>query len=451
MSKIKKIIIILLIILIIAIIGLITILSTNKKDGNDNSEVIEQESEGGEVITRIIDNKLENVISRSDYYTIKDCVGKYYSYYSTLFNVKDIYQTEDKAIISQAEEDNGKILYNILDKEYTQQAGITSSNIKTKFKTIKRISIDVNSMYVIHKTDNLDIYVVNGKLKEGLTNICSFQVIVKQDISNQTFSIIPQDYIETHYKNLTQGTELNIETDENIEQNENNTYEDKNASDEIYVKDLFRQYKNEILYNTESAYESLDEEYRTKKFDDEKNFKNYVQKNKDKYSQMQVVKYLTNVTDKYTEYVCIDQNGKYYIFREIAVMDYKVVLDTYTIDLPEFTKKYEEASEVQKVGLNVQKVFDAINDGDYKYAYSKLDNTFKANNFRTEAEFERYAKNNFYTNNTIQHDNCQKNGDLYMYDITITNTSDKNQNKINKKFIVKLKEGTDFVMSFNVK
>ena len=68
---------------------------------------------------------------------------------------------------------------------------------------------------------------------------------------------------------------------------------------------------------------------------------------------------------------------------EEEVGKYSVVLDTYTIDLPEFIEKYNSANEKTKVGLNIQKVFDAINNEDYEYVYNKLDNTFKQTNFKT--------------------------------------------------------------------
>mgnify|MGYP000081844256 CR=1 FL=1 len=48
----------------------------------------------------------------------------------------------------------------------------------------------------------------------------------------------------------------------------------------------------------------------------------------------------------------------------------------------EFIEKYNSANEKTKVGLNIQKVFDAINNEDYEYVYNKLDNTFKQTNLK---------------------------------------------------------------------
>lgn len=128
-------------------------------------------------------------------------------------------------------------------------------------------------------------------------------------------------------------------------------------------------------------------------------------------------------------------------------MDYTVILDTYTIDLPEFLEKYENAKEEDKVILNLQKCFEALNNNDYKYVYNKLDATFKSNNFKTEADFEKYVKTNFFESNNAKSSNGKKQGDLYTYEVTITDKTEKNTKTVKKTFVMRLNEGTDFVMS----
>lgn len=55
------------------------------------------------------------------------------------------------------------------------------------------------------------------------------------------------------------------------------------------------------------------------------------------------------------QYICVDQTGKYLIFKEKSIMDYEIILDTYTIDLPEFVEQYNSSSEDKKVQFNIQK------------------------------------------------------------------------------------------------
>ena len=78
-------------------------------------------------------------------------------------------------------------------------------------------------------------------------------------------------------------------------------------------------------------------------------------------------------------------------------------------------------------------------------------NQFKwQDNFKTLENFEQYIQNNLYTSANVEFSNYQNSGELHMFDATFTDKNNENSNAITKTFIVKLLEGTDFVMSFNV-
>ena len=128
-------------------------------------------------------------------------------------------------------------------------------------------------------------------------------------------------------------------------------------------------------------------------------------------------------------------------------MEYTLILDTYTIDLPEFLEKYNNSTDQQKVALNIDKFMQAINAKDYKYAYNCLADSFKNNYFKTQEEFENYAKENFYSSNNVEYNEFDTQGDVYTYSVILTDKETSEQK--NKTFIVKLEEGTEFVLSFN--
>ncbi|MGN1300670.1 MAG: hypothetical protein ACI4VC_04945 [Clostridia bacterium] len=444
MEKTKKMILILLIIVVVVIIVIVAIIINN--NNKEDKKYTLQKDVGLDAYEKEIDTKLQAVTNRTDFYVVKDCIGKYYSYYSIVFNAKDYYGTDDETVIGKAEEENSKVLYNMLDKEYTHYENITTSNIKSKLKKIENVSVEITEMYIVPKTKYVNVYVVKGNLKENTTNIDQFQVITKVDFANRTFSILPEEYVEEKYGVLTEGRDIDMNVSDSIEQNNNNTYQYPTVTDETYVKDLFSNFRNKLLYDATAAYNYLDEEYRDKKFGTIEQFNKYNEENKEKQKTMQLTKYQKTISDEYTEYVCIDQNNRYYIFRETAVMDYSVILDTYTIDLPQFIEKYNAASADEKAGMNIQKVIDAINDSDYHYAYSKLDETFKKSNFSSEDAFKKYAEQNF-GNKQLEYESSKQEGDLYISDITIK----ENETSIaQKKIIMKLLDGTDFVMSFNI-
>ena len=156
-------------------------------------------------------------------------------------------------------------------------------------------------------------------------------------------------------------------------------------------------------------------------------------------SKHQVKKY-----DNYTEYTCIDDYGDYYIFKVKGAMEYEVYLDNYTVDLPSFVERYNLLTEEEKVALNVNKFLKAIENKDYSYAYSKLSEDFINNYIKTEEIFVAYVS----SGNWLKYD------DIASADVELKNSvyvcNVKTKAGKTKQFIMKLNEGTDFVMSFGI-
>ena len=446
MSKIKNIIIILIAILVMTIIALVIVLGIGNR--NEENTPISNEVETSNLEQT---QGLTPVENREDYYIVKDNIGKYYSYYSILFNAGSYYATEDEQIIAQAEKDNAQILYNMLDTEYITSKNITTDNLKSNLAEIGQVTAYINNMYVIPETNNIDVYVVIGKLKQNVEDSgTNFELIVKLDKANKAFSIMPQEYVTELYGNIVEGQNLDINVEQSIVANTNNTYTEREITEETYLKDLFAEIRNELLNDYEAAYNHLDEEYRTQKFATLEEFSNFASEKAEEYRTMALAQYQVTEEDGYTQYLLVDQNGKYYIANETAVMKYTTLLDTYTVDLPQFTESYNSANDSRKAGLNLQKVVDAINNNDYEYVYNKLDETFKSNNFPTLESFEQYIQNNLYTSANVEFSNYQNSGELHIFDATFTDKNNESSNAITKTLIVKLLEGTDFVMSFNV-
>lgn len=257
-------------------------------------------------------------------------------------------------------------------------------------------------------------------------------------------------YINTKDKDdSTYGTEFKNYKEEYIEPKtkyECNEFSIINITTNELLQMYFNDYKNAVLQEPEKAYNLLEEQYREKKFGSVESYKKYIENNKETITTAILDSYQVKEGEN-NRYICIDQNGNYYIFNETAIMDYTVVLDTYTIDLPEFTEKYNTATEQQKVALNIDRFMQAINDSDYKYAYNCLADSYKNNYFKTQAEFENYVNQNFYENSTVGYKEFSIEGDFYTYSIILTNK--KTGEQMNKTFICSLGENTDFVLSFN--
>lgn len=183
-------------------------------------------------------------------------------------------------------------------------------------------------------------------------------------------------------------------------------------------------YKALMLSNTNEAYKYLDNEYRNLKYGSLQEYKDFIISNNDDINDFEMKAYSINGN----RYVCKDGKDNFYIFNVNKVLDYTVVLDTYTVDLPEFTEKYNKVNAQEKVALNINKVITALNNKDYKYIYNKLADSFKDNYFNNEDELKEYLSNKLYDNNEINFGKFSDEGNgIYTYEIELSEISNENE------------------------
>ena len=459
--KYLKYIILIVVFIIIVIIGILL-----KVLNGDKPHVYEgpvEEPQYSIELNRIV----SDVAIKNYYYDVKNIVEKYYSYLTDLNKTEDdiaaypMYDEESvqnnigqenendisfTEMVEEEKEITKNAIYNLLSKEYIEKNGITIDNIQEKLGNYKDVVIIIDNMYTVDASENVKVYFVYGKVIEVENKKkTEFDMMISMDSINMTYEICPSGY---EYK-VEKGKELIIDLNE-IENREYNKYRFKVVDNETYCKDLVSDYKDRLIYDLENAYNMLDEQYRKAKFDSFVEFEKYVQNNYNKLITINIKKYGKDPTEDYIQYVFEDRQGKEYIFKEETTMKYSVILDTYTLDLPEFIQKYENSNTQEKVILNLNKFMLAINDKDYKYAYNTLADSFKQNNFPTLESFEAYAKQNFFDNNEFEYRNYDSEGETYYtYAVTISDGNGQDTKTISKTFIIQLKEGTDFVLSFN--
>lgn len=389
------------------------------------------------IVETSVSAPIEKVMDRNNYYMVENCVNKFYTYYASVFENKN---PEEEDVIKT---------YNLLDKQYISFKNITQENLTTVLPKINESVVNIYNMYVSKLNDNISLYIVEGILREERSKeLSEFQIMIQIDLENGRFSVFLQDYIVTKYPNWSVENKLTIESLNGIEKNRNNSYVYEEISDKTYALELFDRYKEEALYNPELAYESLDAEYKSLKFETLEKFNNYVEKTLKTNTDAKIEKYLLTEKDGYTQYVCIDNYGYYYIFRLVGLMDYSIILDAYTVDLPEFLEKYNSASSVDRVGYNIQKCLEAINNKDYAYVYDKLDFQFKAVNYPTLENFEKDIKAKLFDRNVVKKVSSYSEGSTYAFKLTIAD-AEGTEKEQDMTIIMQLKEGTDFVMSLS--
>ena len=193
----------------------------------------------------------------------------------------------------------------------------------------------------------------------------------------------------------------------------------------------------------------MGKEYREKRFGEVSSYIKYLKDNQEALRTLQLTQYLVNGYDEYTEYVCKDKYENLYIFKETALMEFTMQLDTYTIPTEQFKTTYRTANQQKKVMMNIDKWVQMLNNRDYTSAYKVLNETFRNNNFGSEEKFVAYMKEKYPLHYKIEFSSFSEEGSACVQSIKLKEIGSENAEGKALDIIMKLKEDTDFEMSFN--
>ena len=411
MDKLKKWIIIIMCLTIILIIITVILINYSKSEIEESGEAID--------ISEDIEKDILVLDDYDKYYSIEKNLQRYYLYLKV---------------------GNKDALLAIFDDNYKKSNDINKNNVieKTSSLNIGEKEFRIREIYVKRTLDD-SIYFINLHLKEDSNK--KMYYIMYEDFETNSFSLIPTSE-DVYSKYISNGNANDLKIGSSKQTNYNKIIQAV-MSDEDIAEKYFLDYIQNALHNQEEAYNNIDEEYKKAKFKDFQAYKEYVNKNYKRLSSMdynslksesdfeteeQYIEYINNVETKgldkysinkkdgYTQYVCVDKYGCYYVFNATSPFNYKLLLDTYTIDTPEFIENYNSSTEEEKININIQ-----------------------------------YIKENLYDINKIAYRTKNKTGDVYIYGLIISDGSGVKRETLNKDIIMQLKEGTDFVMSFNIK
>lgn len=451
MDNMKKLLRIILILILVIILLIVAILIFAKNNSNEINNSVDESTdvETKKYLSSLSQEALEQRdVSNEDKILIQNCLQKYYNslnlnstlYYGMLYGeYQQLYSNEE--IQEQ--------VYQYLSEKYIKENNIQKNNVFS-FVSSLRVSPMVIP-YEIKKIDNenLNTFIV-GVVIENQKNyelIKQEYLVINFDTKNKLFSVEPKG---NEYNNIDDVRLENLE--ENIIQQQLNTYRSVSATFEEITKYYFNMYKQLSFGAPEIAYKLLDEEYRNKRFENVDNFKKYVQNNHDNIKSLQANQFSTNTYDTYTEYIIKDKYNNIYIFddykKEYSI---RVKLDSYTILTNDYKEVYQSATNQKKVQMNIDKFIRMINCQDYRTAYNCLSNNFRNNYFSTEDEFKKEIKNRFFTYNEIQFNQFKKLSlDTFTYEIQLSDLTGESKETKNITIIMKLNDGFNFEMSFNM-
>lgn len=304
----------------------------------------------------------------------------------------------------------------------------------------------------IQKNKNPEFIAKDMYLLEGET-IFTYAVygkgeyyIVKVDIDSLKYSI--EKVEEQEYKNAKEGK---IKVDK-LGKDTKEEFEYLMITEEDMCRIYLQRFNQLQIENSREAYELLEENYKKERFPSYSDYEEYVDQLKNQLEESVLSKYSVEYFDSYTQYIIVDIYNRSYTIEATGVMNYKIKLDNYTIKIADYEKNYEKLDEQEKVMSNVYIFLQMINTKDYRHAYELLDETFRRNNFATLDEFKRYVNEKFFNYN-IDSDKAKikTEGKYYLYETQIFENNSRASEKKELTIIMLLKEGTDFVMSFNLK
>ena len=131
-------------------------------------------------------------------------------------------------------------------------------------------------------------------------------------------------------------------------------------------------------------------------------------------------------------------------------MQYTVILDTYTLELPEFIEKYDAGNDETKLTLNVGKIIEAINNKDYEYVYNKMNETFRNNNFSNISTLEQFINNHFYNINEVQDFSYRQEGNVYICTLGLTDKESTSETIKSVTILLELQDNRNFEISFSM-
>ena len=433
----KKIIIAIIIIVILCMIITGALLFMLK-----NSDVPVEENGEGDIGEDINLNEItvEPVTDNISFFSVQNCIQGYLN----TINLKNssYYDNEDKQIVTNNEIAEG--ICNLLSKEYIDENAITTSNVFNYIDKVEEnlIFIPLKMNYLL--VQNMTKYAVYGFCIDWDNNyVKDLYFIVNVDEENKTYSITPLN--TEQYKSINDiklnGTVTTIDNKDNT-----NDFILQPITDQYLCQQYFLLQKRLMLSRPEISYSYLDEEYKNKRFGSLENYNKYISANKAHILKMSIKGYEVERIGDTSQYMCKDQYGNYYIFNVEKVLDYKVLLDIYTIEQEKAIKAYNGYNNRKKIAYNVNKWVQMINNKDYQGTYNLLNTTFRDNTWSTLEQFENFIKQNYPSYYEVEYGQYEENGESSVQTIILKDIEGKEENKI-VTLIIKLKDEMNFEMS----
>ena len=226
------------------------------------------------------DNRVTRVDNVNEYYNVQTCVKKFYEYYKSIYYTMNNGYGDAKVASSleNVEYSTTKEIYNLLEKRYIEQYGITTNNVSEKLEKCLDGKLQINDIYRLNRKDDLAMYIVYAQQIDLKTNqIEDFNIMVEIDYGRSTFGVLLNNYItDFGYNDIKENERCNIELNKIFSNGSINKFTKADVDQVTYIEDMFEDYRDSMLDNKERAYNLLDEETKNSKFNTFESYNNYI-------------------------------------------------------------------------------------------------------------------------------------------------------------------------------
>ena len=445
-NKMLKRIIVIIGIVVLCLIVLIAVLS--KKTNNPiEDNTIEHKEEYAPTISKTF-RKIDDV---SMYHTTKIIIEDYVRYFQNINYEETVeigrLQMTEKEIKDYQLEEGIKAIDTVFDKRYKEMRNISREDIISfagQYKNnsvVEKYKIKISEEYIAELTDDKRIVLVYSKI-----NNKDFNCMLKIDLTNNRYSIFYEDFMNKEKYTKDRTEEITID-DSDIEKNDYNIFIVSNLSNQNIVIQYFSDLKNKMKNDRMELYNSLDKDYRAKRFPSYEKFEQFLNSINDRINKLDISKFkFSNNQIK-----IMDNYDNIYTFNTSDIINYTIIMDDYTLEDKEITGIYNKSVDTDKVNTNIAKFFKMINLKDYESAYNLLDKDFKKQNYPSLDAFRKYIETNLFSYSKVTKINdTKKTGNYYIMSLNVINGEEDVIHAKQVTVVMQLLEGTNFVMSFSM-
>ena len=400
MKKMKILIGIIIICIIIVLILLFKLLPTLKEEQEELENM-----DYGDVLN------IGEETSYVGYYIVSNCIEEYIQY-----NIEEN-QQKLKCILEDTSygiEEFDEIYYLKIEQIYKMER------------------MNDTTYFVDSKINNKNTYYVVNV--DYITKAYSIRKIMQEEFENAK-----NNNVESKYK---QSIEIKLK-DNQINETMLTDYELANKYYNNYIK--------LAINNSEVAFEMLDKKNKLTRFqNDIDNYKKYLESNKDKIINSMITDVQIEAQENYKKYIIQDTYERIYTIIEYNYSNYTIAIEEYKIGNDEDIEEFSKLSSEKKVESNIQRVFKLLDEKEYSQVYGILNDEFKNTNFQTLESFENYARNTFFNYNMLGQITIEVQGINYIVKVPYKDGTSSAAEKRTKVFVMRLLEGVDFEISFQI-